>query len=1133
MIHRASLRFRRGTRFLSVWLLILTIAHVSGASTRLIRMASSPALSPDGGIVAFAWKGDIWSVPIGGGKATQLTRHPAVDGDPAFSPGGRRIAFVSGRSGSDQIYLMAAGGSEPVKLTHHSEGYSIEEWSPDGRHVLASIQRDHFWRHAERFTEVAISKPGLDQILFDAYGKNGRLSSDGRRLLFTREGEREWRKGYQGSRAAQIWLYDRDEETFRQVLNHEAGSRWPLWKPDGKSFYYVGQRDGVFNLRERDLASGEERQLTHFKDDSVMYPAISRDGSTLVFRHLFDLYAFHPGKDKKPRKLSIEFPGDSDWITEERRVLTQATNVSFSRDGLEVAFIAGGDLWVMDTELKEPVQITDTPEEENEPLFSPDGGSIVFTSDKGGQGDLWKAERKDNEQYWWQNREFKLTRLTNDPEVEHNTDWSPDGKHISFLRTRGDFWVMKPDGKGKRRLFESWNNPQYDWSPDGKWIVYAVSDNDFNRDVWIRPIDGHREPYNLSRHPDNDDTPRWSPDGRLIAFTGRRRATETDVHYVWLREEDDQKNTRQRTLEKALEKMKKGRVKKPSPQSAVKPEPNQGDQKPAVRSMKGEDAKPVASAPEKKKPELVINFDGLNERLKRISISDSAESGLFWSHDSKKLAFAATIDGKRGTYTVDIPGGSKPALLSTKTGSQARWMAKGNQILWLSEGKPGTLSSTGKTSSYAFNAHQRVDLPAKFQAAFDIAWRAMRDHFYDAKLGNRDWNAVRTKYRDMAGESPDGRTLGQVVNLMLGELNGSHLGFYYRGPSTTPSAASPQWSESTAHLGVRFDAAYKGPGLRVRDVLPESPATDQASRIRPGEVVLSIDGMKVDGATDLGSALTGRPDRDIVLEVQSAAKAKKGKRRKKKSEDGNGAREIREVTLRPISYGRARSLLYEKWIDGNQAAVAKASKGRLGYLHIQGMNMTSFYRFEEELYSVAAGKEGILIDVRENGGGSTTDHLLTILTQPRHAITVPRGGGRGYPHDRKIYASWNKPVAVLCNQNSYSNAEIFSHAIKTLKRGKVIGVPTAGGVISTGGRSIMDIGYLRMPFRGWYLLNDGQDMELHGAVPHHIVWPEPGDLPSGSDPQLKRAIKALTKDVKKYRNRPQPPLINSSERDGK
>ena len=1086
-------------------------------------MVSSPALSPKGNTVAFAWKGDIWTVPIAGGLAKQLTRHVAADGEPAFSPDGRRIAFVSAREGGDQIHVVPVGGGEPNRLTHHSEGYSIEEWSSDGRHILASIRRDHHWRHAERFTLVSMKNAGADKALFDAYGKNGSLSSDGKRLLFTREGERDWRKGYKGSRASQIWLYDLEDESFRKLLDHEAGSRWPLWKPDGRGFYYVGQRDGVFNLRERDLNSGKERQLTHFEDDSVMYPAISRDGSTLVFRHLFDLYAYRPGKDKRPRKLRIEFPGDNDWMTEERRVLTQATNVSFSKDGLEIAFIAGGDLWVMDTELKEPVQITNTPEEEDEPLFSRDGESIVFVSDMGGQGDLWKAERGDAKKYWWQNSRFQLTRLTNDAETEHNTHWSPDGKRISFLRTRGDFWIMNADGKNPRRLFRSWNNPQYDWSPDGKWIVYAVSDNDFNRDVWIRPIDGHREPYNLSRHPDNDYSPRWSPDGRLIAFTGRRRATETDIYYVWLREEDDQKNARQRTLEKALEKMRKGRAKKPAPQASDSSKKESDDAKAGVPASK-------TPGPEKKKPGLEVDFDGLNERLKRISIADASESGLFWSHDSKKLAFSAMIDGKRGTYTIEIPSGFKPALLSAKTGSQARWIAKGNQVLWLSDGKPGTLSSAGKTTSYAFKAPQRVDLPAKFRAAFDQAWRAMRDHFYDPKLGNRDWDAVREKYRDMAGESPDGRTLGNVVNLMLGELNGSHLGFYYRGPSTTPSAASPQWSESTAHLGVRFDASYEGPGLKIRDVLPEGPATDKASRIRPGEVVLAIDGKKLDGLADLTSVLNGRPDRDVVLEIQSAEPLKKGAR-KQAAKKRKAAASTRETSLRPISYSRARSLLYEKWIDDNQAMVAKASGGRLGYMHIQGMNMTSFYRFEEELYSVAAGKDGILIDVRENGGGSTTDHLLTILTQPRHAVTVPRGGGRGYPHDRKIYASWNKPVAVLCNQNSFSNAEIFSHAIKTLKRGKVIGVPTAGGVISTGGRSIMDIGYLRMPFRGWYLLNDGQDMELNGAVPHHVVWPAPGDLPGGRDPQLKRAIRALNKDVKKYRNRLQPKLINSSERD--
>ena len=164
--------------------------------------------------------------------------------------------------------------------------------------------------------------------------------------------------------------------------------------------------------------------------------------------------------------------------------------------------------------------------------------------------------------------------------------------------------------------------------------------------------------------------------------------------------------------------------------------------------------------------------------------------------------------------------------------------------------------------------------------------------------------------------------------------------------------------------------------------------------------------------------------------------------------------------------------------------------------------MSSFYRFEQELYAVGAGKQGLIIDVRENGGGSTTDHLLTALTQPVHAITKPRGGGEGYPHDRKVYASWNKPIIVLCNQNSFSNAEIFSHAIKNLGRGQVVGVPTAGGVISTGGTSIMDLGFLRMPFRGWYLINDGEDMELNGAVPHHVLWPQPGEMPAGKDVQL-------------------------------
>jgi len=234
------------------------------------------------------------------------------------------------------------------------------------------------------------------------------------------------------------------------------------------------------------------------------------------------------------------------------------------------------------------------------------------------------------------------------------------------------------------------------------------------------------------------------------------------------------------------------------------------------------------------------------------------------------------------------------------------------------------------------------------------------------------------------------------------------------------------------------------------------------------------------------------------------------------------------VTLRPTSYITARRLLYDAWITENRKEAEKASGGALGYLHISAMNDESFQKFQEELYHAGAGKDGLIIDVRENGGGSTTDHLLTALTQPRHAIAIPRGSSTpGYPQDRMIYAPWQKPVVVLCNQNSYSNAEVFSHSIKTLKRGQLVGVATAGGVISTGSAAIMDVGTLRLPFRGWYVLSNGQDMELMGAKPDHIVWPKPGDQ---TDRQLEKAVEVLKADVAAWKKRPQPKLIKATER---
>ncbi|MBI1325638.1 PDZ domain-containing protein [bacterium] len=1094
-------------------------AAVLAQSPEAIKLANEPALSPDGKTIVFAWHGDLWKVDAKGGNATPLTRHPAKDREPKFSPDGKHIAFVSDREGTPQIFVMAAEGGPARQITFHTGGSALADWFPDGKFLLTSAARDHYWRKPERFFKVSVETRAAETLLFDDYGTQGKLSPDGRQLLFVREGTQWWRKGYTGSQAPRIWHYDLEARTFKKLIDTPAGAYSPIWTADGKGFYYVGLHRGTMNLRRRNLDGSDDKPLTSFDDDLVVQPSLARDGKSIVFRHLFDLYRLDLAKpDATPEKIEIRQTADAIASAVERRALTSATQAAFTDDGLETSFIAGGDVWVMDTELTEPRRVTATPEEERSVVFAPDGKSLVFVSETGGQIDLWRARRADESKAWWENEKFTLDRITNDAESESDPRFSPAGGKLAFIKGLGQLWIAEADGSAPKKLMESWNAPEFDWSPDGKWIVYAVSDDDFNSDIWIRPIDGSKPPFNISRHPDNDSNPVWSPDGRTIAFTGRRMAEESDIYYVHLRKEDDDQSARDRKLQKAREKMKAAR-KKDAAKPASEPAKKSADADADKDKPEEKKDEPKKDEPGKKPVEVVIDFEGLPQRLRRVTIPNTTESGLFWSADSKKLAFSATIDGQRGTHTIEPPENLKPTKLTATTGTGARWLETGNQIVWLANGAPGSLTAGGKESSYRVRALQEVKRSERFRAGFDQAWRTMRDRWYDERLGNRNWDAIRRKYADAAASAPDLDTLATVIQLMLGELNGSHLGFFPGVASRPdpnaddPAAGGPSWRPETAYFGVRFDNSHKGPGLKIRDVLKDSPADKAGSRLSAGETILAIDDRPVDPSMDLTEVLNGPLDREIRLKVAP----EKG--------------DPRTVMIRPISVRSAGRLLYQHWIDKNRAIVDKLSGGTLGYLHIRAMDETSFRQFEQDLYDAGAGKEGLVIDVRENGGGSTADLLLTSLTQPVHAFTVPRGGSTpGYPHDRMVFATWRKPIIVLCNQNSFSNAEIFSHAIKTLKRGKLVGVPTAGGVISTGGTAITDIGFLRLPFRGWYLRDTGEDMELNGAVPDVTIWPAPGDMPAGKDEQLMKAVELLNADVAAEKAKPKPKLRKATER---
>ena len=1096
-----------------------------------IALASQPGLSPDGKSFVFVWAGDIWTASTEGGKAKRLTTHEAEESSPIISPDGKSIAFISQRTGTWQVFVMSVNGAQMKQITHHTEGHFLMDWYPDGKHLLVRCRRDHGGPSSERFYKIGSKTRGPEELVFDASGNEGRLSPDGTKILFHRGGAGLYRKGYVGSQASQVWQWD--GKAFSKLVADPQGSRSPRWSADGKSFYYISGKSGAFNFYRKRFEGDGEKQLTHFKDDSVMLPTVSRDGKVLVFRHLADFYRLDLTNDEaEPVKINLWNRGQraGHQIVEKQELRTVGQAV-FTKDGLEIAFVSGGDLWVMDTVLKEPKRVTDTPAEEREPVFSPDGNSIIYISDDGRSASLCRARRADPKKYWWQNKTFNTERLSEDGEVIEDIIYSPDGKKISMIKGSGDLWITDEDGKNGSKLISSWNAPRYDWSPDGKWIAYSVYDNNFNRDIWIVPVDGSRNPFNLSRHPDSDGGVRWSPDGKLLAFTGRRYDTETDIYYVWLKKEDEEKGSRDRSIDKAIQAMKNGR---PKPKSAPKapakqevkpkePEENRfikalrimfdlpatGDKAPKTEPPKPE-PKEEKKKEEKSEDDPGIDFDGITERIRRISIPDVSERGLFWSPDSKKLAFSAKIKGVEGVFSVEFPDKlSSPALVLSKSISMPKWLSKDNRIVYTAGGVPGSLAK-GKAETYSFKVLKERMTEDHQRIGFRQAWRAMRDGFYDESLNNRDWDHVREKYEGIASAAVDKYSFSRAISMMLGELNASHLGF--RSSSSTTYRPSG-WQDQTAHLGAIFDETHEGPGLKIKRILSDGPASEEKSQINEGETIMEIDGVAVSLGMDLTQVLNGRPDRDLILKVQGLGEEKKH----------------REVTIRPASYSRARSLVESDKIKTTRSRVEELSEGRLGYLYVARMMWSEFQKFEREIYAEGEGKEGLIIDVRNNGGGFTADHLLTVLVPPVHASTVARGGGTGYPGDRRVYATWTKPIVVLCNERSFSNAEIFSHAIKNLKRGKLVGVPTAGGVISTGSRSIMDLGTIRMPGRGWFL-PDGQDMELNGAVPDHLIWPLPGELPSGNDKQLEKAVQVLLEDVEKANKESKTKLIRASQR---
>lgn len=1072
------------------YLLSLVLAVPALAQDRTIRLPRNPKLSPNGDQVAFAWRGDIWVASSEGGGARRLTTHPGDDGSPWFTPDQQAIVFTSSRDGSSQLYRVPIAGGAPTQLTHDSNRKTVHGFTNDGSELLVTMRTDRGFHYSESSRLFAIDLRGKTpkRMVIDVAMAQAALSPDGNHLLFVR-GRPMWsRKGHRGTQSAQLWYadlrkspvtierLDDDQEQFQNIACQN-----PVWAPDSQTYYYVSDPDGTFDVYQRRIGSADVRRVTRVgaadrSDDGVAFPSISKDGSTMLVRRRFDLVKVDT-KSGKLQPLALHATGDDHAVAIERRTETSARNIAFTADGKQMAFVSGEDVWVMDRILKEPRRVTNTPHNETSLAFSGDGKRLFFVSDVSGEFDIWEATIDREDGIWWLADEFTLRQVTEDRGVEGNLTPSPRGDHIAYTK-QSDIFVMDQDGSDHRRVVEAWSMPQFDWSPDGRWLAYATQDSDYNSDVWVVSLDGTRKPFNLSRHPDYDGGPAWSGDGKRIAFTSRRDGTESDVYYINLTAETEEKTSRDRTLEKALAAMKSGKSKAKSKDASK-------------AGGKAADASAKKAANKSKDDKVAIDFDGIHDRLHRISIRNSREGGLIWSPDGKTLAFSAQVSAQSGFYGVTFPNPGAPKRLAARGLSNARWLKQGNEIVGLSGGTPAAMKNGTSMSTFAFSVRRTRDWSAVRQISFDQGWRAMRDRFYDPDMNNRDWDAIRRKYRPVAAQCLGQREFTDLMNMMLGELNASHMG-HRGGSDALPNASSrSNWAPTTHHLGLRFSLERPAKGLVVTSVIPGSPCDLARSSVAVGETLLAVDGTAITPATDLDDLLTMDETRDVELTVAGA--------------DGGE----RKVTVRPAR--SVAGLLYDEFVESNRKKVDELSGGKLGYLHIRGMNMSSFRQMEEDLYHAGAGKDGLIIDVRFNGGGSTTDHVMTALTQPVHAITKSRGSGEGYPQDRKIYASWTKPIVLMCNEHSFSNAEILSHAVKQVGRGRLVGMRTAGGVISTGSVGLLDGSSVRMPMRGWYLVSTGEDMELNGCAPDIALW----NHPMGPDTQLETAVQTLAEDVAK------------------
>lgn len=1070
--------------------IISVIAFGATATTPLFMRDA--AISPDGQKIAFTYKGDIWTVPAAGGNATRITMTDQYyEASPVWSPDSRSLAFRSNRAGSFDVYITDATGGEVRRLTFDSGAETPEAFTPDGKSLLFSAFKTPTAETAafpsSRLTQLysvpveggrpmLVSATPVLYPVFSPVNKNILYYQDIKGF------EDQWRKHHTSSDTRDVWMLDLKSGKHVNLTERGGEDRNPVISPDGKTLYFLSERNGgsmnVYSMEPRKGAAPSA--VTSFESHPVRFLSGAGDG-TLAFTYDGEIYTMRPGS--QPSKVDISLSADF-YQPVKRIPVSSAQGGVPSPDGKQIAFINRGDVFVTSVEFPTTRQITKTVEGESQINWQPDGKAIVYTSERDGHWNIYKATVGHDGDPDFANATIITEEAlfpASDGVERTCPSYSPDGSKLAFVADRNKLMVMDVASGNVKQITDGHTHTSrggsisYSWSPDSRWIVMdgILHHHDPYSDIiLVNAADGTLIPLTETGY--FDESPKFVLDGNAVMFGSDRygmRAhaswgSEQDVMIVFLNS-DAYDKFRLSEQDYALRtELEKENAKKSAEKDNGKKE---------EKDKKNED----------KVKEIVVEPDGIQDRIIRLTPNSSNLGDAIITADGASLFYLSAFEGGYDLWKKDLRKGDVK-LVSKNVGAGSLVSDKdGKNYFLLSRTMRKLDPKSDKLTPISFSGTMSLDEAAEREYMFDYVKCQERERFYEKNMHGVDWENLTEHYRRFLPHISNNYDFATLLSEMLGELNVSHTGGRYTAP------ANPNL-DRTASLGLMYDMTERNrDGLVVSEVIDGGPMDKSWSKIKAGDVITAIGGKKLKSGEPVEPLLANLAGQKTLVEFTT----KSGKT-------------DREVVV-PISASQENELLYRRWIKQRAADVDRWSNGRLGYVHIRSMGDPSYRDMYADVLGKYNDRDGIVIDVRWNGGGRLHEDVEVLFSGKHYFTQVVRGVEACAMPSRR----WNKPSIMAMAEPCYSNAHgtpwVYSH----MGLGKLVGRPVPGTMTSVNWVTMQDPSMVfGIPVTG-YRTHEGTYLENSQLDPDVHVTNTPEALQSGEDTQLRVAVETLLKDI--------------------